>query len=175
MLLVLRFDCLVFRVSSFVCHVTWDSSVFTRLVLRCLVSVQLSCMGVVWVVVRFSRCSLFGVCFWCFRFARRGASRRVGASALSLCCVLACVLFLLLPGLGKRVVICMFLERVVHIFLRFPFCSHVFLSGPTLRVAPAETRLTVYRRSNISSQSWFGSYLAPRRSGDFITCKLFLS
>ena len=33
-------------------------------------------------------------------------------------------------------------------FLRFPFCSHVFLSGPTLRVAPAETRLTVYRRSN---------------------------
>ena len=63
MLLVLRFDCLVFRVSSFVCHVTWDSSVFTRLVSRCLVLVQLSCMRVVWVVVRFSRCSLFEVCF----------------------------------------------------------------------------------------------------------------
>ena len=36
-------------------------------------------------------------------------------------------------------------------FLAFPFCSHVFLSGSTLRVAPAETRLTVYRRSNISN------------------------
>ena len=73
----------------------------------------------------------------------------VGASALSLCCVLESVSFLLLHGLGKRVVICMFLERVVHIFCVFPFCSHVFLSGSTLRVAPAETRLTVYRRSNI--------------------------
>ena len=58
------------------------------------------------VVVRFSHCSLFGVCFWCFRFARCGASGHVGASALSLCCVLACVSLLLLPRLGKRVVIC---------------------------------------------------------------------
>ena len=106
-------------------------------------------MRVVWVVVYFSRFFCLGCVFLSFRFARCGASGRVGASALSLCCVLACVLFLLLPGLGKRVVICTFLERVVNIFLRFPFCSRVFLSGSTLRVAPAETRLTVYRRSNI--------------------------
>ena len=73
---------------------------------------------------------LFGVCFWSFRFARCGASGRVGASALSLCCVLACVLFLLLPRLGKRVVICMFLERVVHIFLCFSFLFTCFSEWP---------------------------------------------
>ena len=126
MLFVLRLACLVFRMSSFVCHVPWDTSVFSFLVSGCLVSVSSSCMRVIWVVVRFSHCSLFGVCFWCFRFARCGASGHVGASALSLCCVLACVSLLLLPRLGKRVVICTFLERVVNIFLRFPFCSRVF-------------------------------------------------
>ena len=113
-------------------------------------SVQLSCMRVVWVVVRFSHCSLFEVCFWCFRFARCGASGRVGTFALSLCCVLARVLLLLLPGLGKRVVIYTFSEMVVNICLRvFLSFRMFFLSGPTLRVAPVETRLTVYRRSNI--------------------------
>jgi len=125
------------------------SSVFPCLVSKCFGSVQSSCIRVVWVVVCFSR-FLFEVCFWSFRFARCGSSCRVGAFALSLCCVLACVLFLLLPRLGKRVVICTFLERVVHMVCVFPFRSQVFLSGSTLRVAPAETRLTVYRRSNIS-------------------------
>ena len=69
-------------------------------------SVQSSCMRVIWVVVRFSRCSLFGVCFWCFRFARCGASGRDVTSALSLCCVVACVFLLWLRRLGERVVIC---------------------------------------------------------------------
>ena len=155
MLLVLCFDCLVFRVSSCVCHVTWDSSVFNGIVSRCLVSVQLSCMRVVWVVVRFSRCSLFAVCFWCFRFARCGASGRVGTFALALCCVLARVLLLFVPGLGKRVVIYTFSAMVVNILLRVSLSFRMFfLSGPTLRIAPAETRLTVYRRSNIVDQSW---------------------
>ena len=126
MLFVLRLACLVFRMSSFVCHVTWDSSVFSCLVSWRLVSVHSSSIRIIWVVVCFSRFPLLGVCFWCFRFARCGASGHVVTSALSLCCVVACVFLLLLPRLGERVMICTFLESVVNILCVFLFLFTCF-------------------------------------------------
>ena len=131
MFLVLRLACLVFGMSSFVCHVT-PAGLFS-LFLSCL---EVSCVGSIILLACSLGCDflfslfLLGVCFWSFRFARWGASGRVGASALSLCCVLACVLCLLLPRLDKRVVICMFLERIVHIFLRFSFLFTCFSEWP---------------------------------------------
>ena len=51
------------------------------------------------------------------------------------------------------------LRNCCQYFLRVSLSFRMFfLSGPTLRVAPAETRLTVYRRSNILLQWGSVSY-----------------
>ena len=99
--------------------------------------------------LRFLLSSAWGLFLKCFRFARCVALGHVVTSAFPLCGVVACVFLLFLPCLGKGVVIFTFWrERELLICCVFS-CSHIYLSGSTLRVPPAETRLTVYRRSNI--------------------------
>ena len=92
-----RLSCLSYVVFRLPC----DLGLFS-LFLSCL---EVSCVSSIILHACSLGCGLFlsffflvGVCFWSFRFARCGASGRVGASALSLCCVLACVVSFVAPS-----------------------------------------------------------------------------